>query len=132
MRNAIGLPKEKRTMKFKDAIYNIEISTIITDTINWSDMPIYHKNGKRIYQVKIYCTDSSTLVRSIANADELNFFIDTLTKLAYHCDYDFESSVDVLDLVSKIYHILWWDIGYMVDSVNNIVKEVTGLDLARL
>lgn len=92
-------------------------------------MPIYHKNGKRIYQVKIYCTDSSTLVRTIANADELNFFIDTLTKLAYHCEYDFESSVGVLDLISKIYHILWWDIGYMVDSVNSIVKEVTGLDL---
>lgn len=129
MRNAIGLPKERIKMKFKDIIYNIEISTIITDTISWSDMPIYHKNGKRTYQVKIYCTDSSTLVRSIANADELNFFLDTLTKLAYHCEYDFESSVDVLDLVSKIYHVLWWDIGYMVDSVNSIVKEVTGLDL---
>lgn len=82
MNNVIGFQKEKIKMKFKDTIYNIEISTIITDTISWSDMPIYHKSGKRTYQVKIYCTDSSTLVRTIANADELNFFIDTLTKLA--------------------------------------------------
>lgn len=128
-RNAIGLPKEKIKMKFKDAIYKVYIETIITDTIRFSEMPIYHKNSVPTYVVEISCQDNSKFVRTIGKIDELNFFLDTIAKLVYHCEYNFEDIVGLFDLLSKIHNLLWWDIEYMVESVNNIVKEVTGLDL---
>lgn len=116
-------------MKFKEAIYKIDITTISTDTIHLSDMSSYHKNSVPTYKVTVHCSTISKLDFAINKIDELNFFLDTIIKLYYHCDYDFESMLNVLSLVSKIHNLLWWDAGYMVESINNLVKEVTGFDL---
>ena len=116
-------------MKFREAIYKVYIETISTDTIHFLDMPIYNKSSVPIYVVEIYCQDDSKFVRTIQKIDELNFFLDTIVKLVYHCDYDFEDMVEVFDLMSKIHNLLWWDVGYMVKSISDLVKEFTGLDL---
>lgn len=119
-------------MKFKEAIFQININTISTDTIHLSDTPSYHKDSMPTYKVEIHCSTISKLDFTIKKIDELNFFLDTITKLYYHCDYDFESMLNVLSLVSKIHNLLWWDVGYMVESINNLVKEVTGFDLENI
>lgn len=116
-------------MKFREAIYKVYIETISIDTIRFLDMPIYHKSSAPTYMVEIYCQDDLKFVRTIQKIDELNFFLDTIINLVYHCEYDFEDMVEVFDLMSKIHNLLWWDVGYMVKYINDLVKEITGLCL---
>lgn len=132
MRNAIRLPKEKMKMKFKDAIKKLYITTTTTDIIQVSNILEYSKRDGYQYQVEILYNDMQKTLYNIGSVNELNFFIDTIAKLAYNCQYQFESIVDVSNLIREIVNCLWWDDNDTVESTYKKILSFTGLNLHRV
>lgn len=131
MRSAIGLPKEKVKMKFKDAIKKLYITTTTTDILQVSNILEYSKRGGYQYQVEILYNDMQKTLYNIGSVNELNFFIDTIAKLVYNCQYQFESIVDVSNLIREIVNCLWWDDNDTVESTYKKILSFTGLNLHR-
>lgn len=119
-------------MKFKDAIKKLYITTTTTDIIQVSNILEYSKRGGYQYQVEILYNDMQKTTYNIGSVNELNFFIDSISKLVYNCQYQFESIVDVSNLIKEIVNCLWWDDNDMVESTYKKILSFTGLNLHRV
>ena len=119
-------------MKFKDAIKKLYITTTTTDIIQVSNILEYSKRSGYQYQVEILYNDMQKTTYNIGSVNELNFFIDSISKLVYNCQYQFESIVDVSNLIKEIVNCLWWDDNDMVESTYKKILSSTGLNLHRV
>ena len=118
-------------MKFRDAIRKVTVHDIVSRTLQMEKQPycydVDHQSSQ--YQIHIFYQDKYKEIYDFKKSSRADFFVSTILKLAYNCEYDFEEMVEVFDLMSKIHNLLWWDVGYMVKSINDLVKEITGLEL---
>lgn len=130
MRSAIGLLKEKVKMKFKDAIQSVKIYTTMTEEVYHLGAPCYSRNVDQDKRVEVFYTDQNKLPYMLGIDDDyqLEFVIDTIAKLS-HCDYEFESIDDVMNLIVDIDEHLWQDMHYTRQLVEDIVHSYTGLSL---
>ena len=130
VRNAIGLPKEKMKMKIKDAIQSVKIYTMMTEEVYHLGAPCYSRSVDQDKRVEVFYTDQSKLpyMLGIDDDNQLEFVIDTISKLS-HCEYEFETIDNVMNLIVDIDEHLWQDMYYTRQLVEDIVHSYTGLSL---
>lgn len=118
-------------MKFRDVIQKVIVHDIVSRTLQMEKQPYCYDVGRQSsqYQIHIFSQNQYKYIYDIKQASKADFFVSTILKLAHNCEHEFEDMAEVFDLMSKIHNLLWWDLGYMVKSINDLVKEITGLDL---
>ena len=117
-------------MKFKDAIQSVKIYTTMAEEVYHLGAPCYSRSVDQDKRVEVFYTDQSKLpyMLGIDNDEQLEFVIDTIAKLS-HCDYEFKSIDDIMNLIVDINEHLWQDMHYTRQLVEDIVHSYTGLSL---
>lgn len=121
-------------MKFRDVIQKLSVHNIISETLQMSEQPYYYdcKAKSSQYQVHIFYKDQYKEIYDIKKEHQVDFFVNTVVKLSYNCEYEFQSFEEISKLLERITGCLWNRYSYKqtVKSTYNVIKTFTGLDLS--
>ena len=120
-------------MKFRDAIQKVTVHDIVSRTLQMEKQPYCYDVDRQSsqYQIHIFCKNQYKYIYDIKQASKADFFVNTILKLAYNCEHEFQSLEEVSKLLDRIAGCLWdrYSYGQMVKSTYNVIKTFTGLDL---